>query len=136
MYAPLYQACVRLGYDPKDIVYSDDNLMAQKNGDCIIQATSNAYIRGVNFGEVDSPVIVIIDETQNFDLMSLKTAISRINAGSKLVAIGHLGQIDLKYKSDSAFPRLINVFEKEPWVKVCSLTKNFRGRVSALADNL
>lgn len=136
MYAPLFQACLRLGFNPDDIIATDDNMISQKNGNAIIYPSSNAYIRGVSFGEVDSPVIVIIDEVQNFDLMSLKTAISRINVGSKLIAIGHQGQIDLKYKSDSAFPRLIQVFSKEPWVKVCALTKNFRGKLSALADTL
>ena len=136
MYAPLYQACVRLGYDPDQIVANDDNILAQKAGNTLITASSNAYIRGTSFGEIDSPVIVIMDEVQNYDLLSMKTAISRINAGSKLIAIGHQGQIDLKYKSDSAFPRLIQVFSEQPWVKICKLTKNFRGRVSALADTL
>lgn len=136
LFGPLYQAVARLGYDPNRLIASDDNMMAVKEGTTMITAQSDSYIRGTSFGEKDSPVIVILDEAQNYTLPAMRTAITRVNDGSKLIVLGQLNQCDLKYTQDSGFPRMMEVFGKVPWCAVCTLEKNYRGRVSALGDTL
>lgn len=134
--SPLYQAVQRLGLEPMSIIASDDNMMAQKDGSAIIIAQSDSYIRGTSMGEKDTPVIVILDEAQNYTLSAMRTSVTRVNDGSKLVVIGQQRQCDLRYPQDSGLPRLISVFSQVEWCKVCTLSKNYRGRVSALGDEL
>lgn len=136
LFAPLAQAVARLGYDPQRVIANDYNLLNQKDGSAIIVAQTDSYIRGISVGEVDSPVVYIIDEAQNYDYMGIKTAITRINANSKLVCIGHEKQCDLKYKQDSGFIPMMNHFASHDRCKVCTLTKNYRGWISAWADEL
>lgn len=136
LFAPLYQAVTRLGYDPDHLIASEDNMMAVKEGTAFITAQSNSYIRGTSFGEHDAPVIVILDEAQNYTLNDLRTAVTRVNDGSKLVVLGQQKQCDLKYAQDSGLPRLIDVFRQPEWSKICTLTHNYRGKISALGDQL
>lgn len=136
LFAPLYQAVARLGYDPQRVVVNDFNMAAQKNGTTMINALTDSYVRGISIGEWDSPVVVLIDEAQNMTLPVIRTVLSRVNDGSKVVCIGHTGQIDLKYPQDSGFVRALERYRQEPWCKVCNLTKNYRGRISSVADEL
>ena len=136
LFAPLYQAVTRLGYDPQRIVVNDFNMAAQKNGTAIITALTDSYIRGISIGEIDSPVILLVDEAQNMTLPVIRTVLSRVNDGSKVICIGHTGQIDLKYPQDSGFVRALERYRQEPWCKVCNLSKNYRGRISSVADEL
>lgn len=136
LFAPLYQAVMRLGYDPDRIIISDDNMSAVKEGTAFITAQSNSYIRGTSFGEHNMPVIVILDEAQNYTLNDMRTAITRVNEGSKLIVLGQQKQCDLKYTQDSGFPRLIDVFRSAEWCDICTLSKNYRGKISTLGDQL
>ena len=136
LFAPLYQAVSRLGYDPQRVVVNDFNMAAQKNGTAIINALTDSYVRGISIGESDTPVVVLIDEAQNMTLPVIRTVLSRVNDGSKVVCIGHTGQIDLKYPQDSGFIRALERYRQESWCKVCNLTKNYRGRISSVADEL
>lgn len=136
LFAPLYQAVSRLGYDPQRIIVNDFNMAAQKNGSAIINALTDSYVRGISIGEADAPVVLLTDETQNMTLPVIRTVLSRVNDGSKVICIGHTGQIDLKYPQDSGFVRAIERYKKEPWCKVCELTKNYRGKISSVADEL
>ena len=136
LFAPLYQAVARLGYDPDRLIASEDNMMAVKEGTAFITAQSNSYIRGTSFGEHDRPVIVILDEAQNYTLNDLRTAVTRVNEGSKLIVLGQQKQCDLKYTQDSGLPRLIDVFRRADWCMVCTLTHNYRGKISTLGDDL
>ena len=136
LFAPLYQAVARLGYDPDRLIASEENMMAVKEGTAFITAQSNSYIRGTSFGEHDRPVIVILDEAQNYTLNDMRTAVTRVNDGSKLIVLGQQKQCDLKYTQDSGFPRLIDVFRSADWCKICTLTHNYRGKISALGDQL
>lgn len=136
LFAPLYQAVARLGYDPDRIIASDENMMAVKEGTAFITAQSNSYIRGTSFGEHDRPVIVILDEAQNYTLTDIRTAVTRVNEGSKLIVLGQQKQCDLRYAQDSGFPRMIDVFRKADWCKIITLSHNYRGRISALGDEI
>lgn len=136
LFAPLVQAVTRLGYDPQRVVANDSNILSQKDGSAIVVAQTNSYIRGISVGEVDTPVVYVLDEAQNYDVMGIVTAITRTNANSKLVVIGHNLQCDLKYKQDSGFVVMMNHFAKHDRCKVCTLSKNYRGWISAWADEL
>ena len=136
LFAPLYQAVARLGYDPDHLIASDDNMAAVKEGTAFITAQSNSYIRGTSFGEHDSPAVVILDEAQNYTLNDLRTAVTRVNDGSKLIVLGQQKQCDLKYRQDSGLPRMIDLFRREDWCRICTLTRNYRGKISTLGDEL
>lgn len=136
LFIPLYQAVSRLGYDPQRTIVSDYNILYQKDGSAIITAITDSYIRGMSIGEHGNPVVVILDEMQNETLLGIKTLLSRINDGSKVIVIGHKNQCDLKYPQDSGFTRAIERYRQEAWCKICSLTKNYRGKISSVADEL
>jgi predicted ribonuclease YlaK len=136
LFAPLYQAVARLGYDPERLIVSEDNMSAVKEGIAFITAQSNSYIRGTSFGEHDMPMIVILDEAQNYTLNDMRTAVTRVNDGSKLIVLGQQKQCDLKYAQDSGLPRLIEVFRQAEWCEICTLTHNYRGKISTLGDQL
>lgn len=136
LFIPLYQAVARLGYDPQRIIISDYNMLGQKDGTALITAMTDSYVRGMSIGEHGSPVVVLFDEIQNLTVSGIKTLLSRVNDGSKIICIGHQGQVDLKYPQDSGFSRALERYKKEDWCKVCTLSKNYRGKISMVADEL
>lgn len=136
LFIPLYQAVSRLNYDPQRVIVSDLNMVAQKEGAAMIVAMTDSYVRGISIGEKDDPAVIIFDEMQNEDLPGIRTLLSRVNSGSKAIVIGSERQCDLKYPQDSGFVRALERYRQETWCKVCHLTKNYRGRISAVADEL
>lgn len=136
LFAPLYQAVERLNYDSQRIIASDLNMISQKDGSSIIVAQTDSYIRGISIGEVDAPVVAIFDESQNETLDGIRTALTRVNSGSKVIVIGQTKQCDLKYPQDSGFEKMLNHFRTKERCKVCSLSHNYRGWISAWADEI
>lgn len=134
LFAPLYQAVNRLGYDPQRVIVNDYNMIAQKEGSALITAQTDSYIRGISYGEADRPVVVLLDEAQNLTSRGMVTALTRINSGSKAIVLGQTKQCDLKYPQDSGFAPLTNHFSSKEWCKVCKLSTNYRGEISAWAD--
>lgn len=120
---PVIDAIVEMGYQPEQL----------ERPDFWLKVESDTFLRGTN----KQNAVVIIDEAQNFTVDQLKKVISRVHDTCRLVVIGHTGQIDLKNKEKSGFKRVIEVFEPhKDKVKVCNLTKNFRGWISTMADEL
>jgi phosphate starvation-inducible PhoH-like protein len=59
------------------------------------------FIRGATFGDVDEKgepvgIFCILDEAQNLTKMELKTYISRLGEGSKMVILGDVEQCDIR----------------------------------------
>lgn len=133
---PLRQALVRIGYDPDRIISSDAFMLSQKDGTACITAQTDSYIRGVNIGDDDNKVLLIVDEAQNFTRPAMRTVLTRVGNGSFAVVIGQDSQCDLKYPQDSGFLPAIQLFSPEPWCKVCTLTQSYRSRISQKADEL
>lgn len=81
---------------------------------------------------------IIYDEAQNYTLREFKKALTRPMDDCHLVAIGHEAQIDLLYPEESGFMPYLHHFGKLPEdkVKVCQLTKNYRGWIANHADAL
>ena len=73
--------------------------------DNVISASPVNYLRGATWHNK----IVIIDESQNFCLKELITAITRIGQGTKIFVCGDLMQSDINGKS--GFADIVNIFD-------------------------
>jgi phosphate starvation-inducible PhoH-like protein len=130
---PLMQALLKINEQPDRAIKQMNDSSNQKNGTAWIDCMSHTFLRGVNFENK----VVIIDEMQNSYLDEAKKIITRCHENSKIIAIGHSGQIDLlKNQQNSGFTKYIKHFEEKERCKICELTKNFRGWVSQWADEL
>ena len=72
----------------KDTMYF--NMMLEKG---VIEIAPLSFIRGRTFNDA----IVLVDEAQNATIHELKTIVTRIGAGSKIVLLGDTDQIDTPY---------------------------------------
>ena len=84
----------------------------------IIEFLPIAYVRGIN---IDSQ-ICIIDETQNIDRHTFKTIITRIGTDSKFIFLGDTEQVDRKYKKESCFMKICDMFKDNDFVGVVNFT--------------
>jgi phosphate starvation-inducible PhoH-like protein len=84
----------------------------------IIEFLPIAYVRGIN---IDSQ-ICIIDETQNIDSHTFKTIITRIGTNSKFIFLGDTEQVDRKYRDESCFLKICNMFKDSEFVSVVNFT--------------
>lgn len=130
--SPLYDALYKLGINPNTAV-NQESIMNLKNGTGYIDCVSHLWLRGCNLENK----ICIIEESQNFYKDELKKVLTRIADNSKTIVIGHTGQCDLYHNPErSGFAPYIEHFRDEPYAQVCTLTKNYRGKVSTHADEL
>jgi len=93
------------------------------------------FLRGSNIRDA----IVIIDEIQNESVSSIKTSLTRVTEGCKVICIGSNRQIDNKYinKHTSALTYLINRLQQdndEINIGAINLTKTVRSRIAEWAD--
>lgn len=138
-----------LGYEKGDhitkLLYSASigNILSSKFGDIsqvecminrgILDIIPTANIRGVEF-EADS--CVIVTETQNLDVYTLKTIIQRCKEGCKQIYEGDIiEQKDTKIQ-DVGINRLIEVFKGNESFGCVKLKNNYRSKLSELADRL
>lgn len=130
---PLKDALLEIGEEPYRAIVSEDNIQNVKNGSAWVYPMSHVFARGTN---IKGNKFVIIDEAQNFTKSELKKILTRIHDEVKVVIIGHDKQCDLENPSKSGFVPYIDFLKDEDYVKVCSLTHNFRGRLATKADQL
>lgn len=130
----LYQALIASNQIPS-VVIANESMVNQKNGTAFVTAITDSYLRGSSIG-ASKKTIMIVDEAQNFDEFSLRKTLTRACTNTKVIVIGHTGQIDLKSKSESGFARCCRHFmsKEDDCVAVCDLTHNYRGFVSNVAD--
>lgn len=129
---PLYQALLKLEIPPNTSI-NQLNIENQKNGTGYIDAITHVFLRGQNFENK----VVICEESQNLYCDELKKVLTRIHDNCKTIVIGHSGQCDLyHYPERSGFAPYIEHFKDEPYAQICTLTKNYRGKVSTHADEL
>ena len=90
-----------------------DRVTGGKLMECgIITIEPIAFIRG---NTLDNSII-IIDETQNIDLHTFKTIISRIGRNSKMIFLGDIEQIDRKMAKESCLEKVHNAFQNSDFV--------------------
>ena len=128
----LYQALIKLNINPQTAI----NQLAienMKNGTGYIDTITHVFLRGQNFENK----VVIVEESQNMYLDELRKVLTRIHDNCKTIVIGHCGQCDLYHNPEnSGFAKYIEHFKNESYAEVCTLSKNYRGKVSTHADEL
>ena len=130
-YEPAYQTVVALGLNP-NVVINLDGLCGDKNGGYITCVT-DTYLRGTN---ITDRKILLLDECQNFDFNQLKKTLTRVGKDTKVLCIGHDGQIDLDRPEKSGFVRYIEHFTGLERAAICELKTNHRSWISQHADAL
>jgi PhoH-like ATPase len=101
-----------------------------------ITSLFEGFLRGTNIRDA----VVIIDEIQNESVASIRTSLTRVTEGCKIIAIGSNKQIDNKYinKHTSALTYLINrimLENKDVNIGAIKLTKTVRSRIAEWADD-
>ncbi len=81
---------------------------------------------------------IIVDEAQNLEVPTLKTLLTRVAEGTKIVFTGDLAQIDTPYVSahNNALAVLMEAFAGQECFGAITLTKGERSRVADLAAEL
>lgn len=132
-YEPCLQALVACGYQPERVV-RELNPEGEKSGIAFVSCRSHVFLRGTNISE---RTILVVDETQNLYWDEIKKILTRVKDGTKVILIGHTGQVDIqKHPENSGFRAFINLFKDNPHTKICQLTQNFRGEISQIADTM
>lgn len=100
----------------------------------IIEPVSIEFIRGRSLRNC----FVIIEEAQNIAPDVLKTILTRIGEGTKIVVCGDLSQIDTTYldKNSSGLTKLIGKTTDSDLVAFMKLTKCVRSKVASLIDDI
>ena len=82
----------------------------------IIELYPIAYTRGVTWDKC----IIIVDETQNIDIHTFRTLITRIGTNSKMIFLGDVEQVDRKNKYESCLDKVCNLFKNTDFASVIS----------------
>lgn len=103
-----------------------------KNGMVDVQPLE--YIRGRSIPKQ----FLIVDEAQNLTPLEVKTIITRVGHGTKVVLTGDAYQIDNPYvdSNSNGFNYLVSKFRAEPIAAHIELTKGERSQLAELAANL
>ena len=105
---------------------SDDLIKSEK-----IKIECLSFFRGRTFTDT----FCIIDEAQNLTMHEIKTIITRIGSGSKLVLMGDLEQSDVKKKNTDFFD-VIQKMSYNNIVGTIELDNPVRSEVASLAVKL
>lgn len=132
-FMPLYDAASTLGLNyMTDINACTDEW--ESPGDGFIDCMSHNFLRGRN---IEPNTVLLIDEAQNFYIDEMKTILTRVLDGAKVIMIGHSGQCDLyKHPERSGFVPYLKHFADQERCKVLTLSNNHRGWISQWADKL
>ena len=103
-----------------------------RSGSIVVEALS--YIRGRSIAHQ----FMVIDEAQNLTPLEVKTIITRVGHGTKIVFTGDPYQIDNPYvdSSSNGFNYIIKKFRGEPIAAHIELQKGERSELAELAANL
>lgn len=103
-----------------------------RSGTIVVEALS--YIRGRSIAHQ----FMIIDEAQNLTPLEVKTIITRVGHGTKIVFTGDPYQIDNPYvdSSSNGFNYIVSKFREQPIAAHIELQKGERSELAELAANL
>lgn len=93
---PLYDAL-------NDILGAEKAEKLRERG--VIEIAPLAYMRGRTLNQAK----IIIDESQNASISTLKMALTRLGEGSSMVLTGDVTQIDLPHKTDSGLEKCASI---------------------------
>ena len=128
---PIHDALELLG----DLNMGQENRRSadlMRSGAIVVEALS--YIRGRSIPHQ----FMIIDEAQNLTPLEVKTIVSRVGPGTKIVFTGDPWQIDNPYvdSSSNGFVHLVDRFRGQPLAAHVQLEKGERSELAELAANL
>ncbi len=128
---PIHDALELLG----DLNMGHDARRSQdllRSGLIVVEALS--YIRGRSIANQ----FIIIDEAQNLTPLEVKTIITRVGQGSKIIFTGDPYQIDNPYvdSSSNGFNYLVSKFRSEAIAAHIELQKGERSELAELAANI
>ncbi|MBK9138541.1 MAG: PhoH family protein [Verrucomicrobia bacterium] len=103
-----------------------------RSGAIVVEALS--YIRGRSIANQ----FMIIDEAQNLTPLEVKTIVTRVGHGTKIVFTGDPYQIDNPYvdSSSNGFNYIVSKFRQEPIAAHIELQKGERSELAEVAANL
>lgn len=103
-----------------------------RSGSIVVEALS--YIRGRSIANQ----FMVIDEAQNLTPLEVKTIITRVGHGSKIVFTGDPYQIDNPYvdSSSNGFNHIVSKFRSQAIAAHVELQKGERSRLAELAANI
>jgi PhoH-like ATPase len=102
--------------------------------DGTIQIEALTYIRGRSI----SNSYIIIDEAQNLSVHELKTIVTRVGEGTKIVLTGDIEQIDDTYldATTNGLSYAIEKFKKHDLSGHITLVKGERSKIATLAAKI
>lgn len=124
---PLMDALRKINEIPEKAIFSKKEFRPH----AWVHATSHVFWRG---GNIENAV-VIIDEAQNWTKHELKKILTRCHDSTKVIMVGHRGQIDIKTEH-SGFSSYIEHAKGQRFAKQVNLTKDFRGNMARWADSI
>lgn len=97
-----------------------------------IEVAPLAYIRGRTFNDS----FIMVDEAQNASIHELKTLITRVGKGSKIVLLGDVDQIDTAYlsKASNGLSVVAHKFRNEKCAAHVKLTRGQRSDLASIAS--
>lgn len=126
-------------HDALDLIRHNRGKAAQKHQDIIasnekIQVEPLSYIRGRSIPNQ----FMIVDEAQNLTPREIKTVITRVGQGTKIIFTGDIYQIDNPYVDvlSNGMNALVNAFQGQACAAHIELSEGVRSEVAELAANL
>jgi PhoH-like ATPase len=103
-----------------------------RSGIIVVEALS--YIRGRSIAHQ----FMVIDESQNLTPLEVKTIITRVGTGTKIIFTGDPYQIDNPYvdSSSNGFNYIVSKFREQPIAAHIELQKGERSELAELAANI
>lgn len=123
LWTPFYDSMLTLGYIP-DVV---DRLVNENT----IILTTDSSLRGINIEKSG----VIIDEAENCNIETLRLIFTRCHDNCHVVMLGDSLQKDNVGKKNKDFIDYGEFLANSPLGNKCTLTKNYRGKFSQLAES-
>ena len=100
----------------------------------VIEMEALTYIRGRSIANA----FIIIDEAQNLSVHEIKTILTRVGEGTKIVLTGDIEQIDNIYidETSNGLVHAVEKFKDFPIAGHVSLQKGERSKVATIAANV
>jgi PhoH-like ATPase len=102
--------------------------------DSVLQIAPLNYIRGRSIANS----FMVVDESQNLTPLEVKTIITRVGQGTKIVFTGDINQIDHPYlnKNSNGLAYLIRKFKGQKLFATVTLTEGERSELAEIAANI
>jgi PhoH-like ATPase len=118
----------------KFLTGNQQTTLDQYLGNGLIEMEALTYIRGRSI----SNAYIIIDEAQNLTSHEIKTILTRVGEGTKIVLTGDIEQIDNIYINEmsSGLTHAVERFKDQPLAGHVTLKKGERSDVASLAAKI